>query len=77
MQRRAKTKSDRASLPVPEFDLLPVGCLPSRIHALDIEQVEQLIGYERNHAERIQVLDLLEHRRDQLRRHTLAAVPNE
>lgn len=43
--------------------------------------MQQLIGYERNHAERIQVLDLdldlLEHRRDQLRRHALAAVPNE
>ncbi|MFF0344730.1 hypothetical protein [Kribbella sp. NPDC004875] len=55
------------ALPVPDFDLLPAGSLPSRIRQLDIEQVEQLIGYERNHGERPRVLDLLEHRRDQIR----------
>ena len=56
-----------ASLPVPEFDLVPPGALESRVDALDIQQVEQLIGYERNHGERKQVLDVLNHRRDQLR----------
>ncbi|TCC08400.1 hypothetical protein [Kribbella soli] len=60
-------RSDRASLPVPEFDLLPARCLPSRIEALDIQQVEQLIGYERNHAHRIEVLNVLERKRSQLR----------
>jgi hypothetical protein len=29
--------------------------------------VEQLIGYERNHAQRLEVLNVLEHRRVQLR----------
>jgi hypothetical protein len=53
-------------LPVPEFDLLPAQSLPSRIQALDIQQVEQLIGYERNHAERVEVLNVLERRRGQL-----------
>jgi hypothetical protein len=67
MQTRVKTTSDRASLPVPEFDLVPARCLPSRIQALDIQQVEQLIGYERNHAHRAEVLGVLEHKRDQLR----------
>ncbi|TCC35305.1 hypothetical protein [Kribbella speibonae] len=55
------------SLPVPEFDLVPPGALAARIDALDIQQVEQLIGYERNHGAREQVLDLLSRRRDQLR----------
>jgi hypothetical protein len=67
MQPRAKMTSDRAALPVPEFDLLPAQCLSSRIHTLDIQQVEQLIGYERNHAQRVEVLDVLERRRGQLR----------
>jgi hypothetical protein len=67
MQSRVRMASDRASLPVPEFDLLPARCLPSRIQALDIQQVEQLIGYERNHAQRVEILNVLEHRRIQLR----------
>jgi hypothetical protein len=58
--------SHSSSLPVPEFDLVPAGSLPSRIQPLDIQQVEQLIGYERNHAQRAQVLQVLERRRDQL-----------
>ena len=55
------------SLPVPDFEVAPPGSLPPRISELDIEQVEQLIGYERNHGERARVLDLLERRRDQIR----------
>jgi hypothetical protein len=55
------------SLPLPEFDHLPVGSLAARIRSLDVQQVEQLIGYERNHAERVQVLGLLERRRDELK----------
>lgn len=55
-----------SSLPVPEFDLVPASAIPSRIQPLDIQQVEQLIGYERNHAQRAQVLQVLERRRDQL-----------
>ncbi|MET9272115.1 hypothetical protein [Kribbella sp. NPDC003557] len=52
---------------MPDFDLLPAAALPSRISGLDIEQVEQLIGYERIHGERSGVLRLLERRRDQIR----------
>jgi hypothetical protein len=67
MPNRVSRRSDRASLPVPEFDLLPARSLPSRIQALDIQQVEQLIGYERNHADRTEVLDVLERKRSELR----------
>jgi hypothetical protein len=56
----------QAALPLPDFDHLPAESLWARVSALDIQQVEQLIGYERNHGARVEVLDLLERRRDQL-----------
>jgi len=37
-----------------------------RVRSLDVQRVEQLIEYERNDAERVQVLNLLQRRRDQL-----------
>lgn len=55
------------SLPVPEFDLVPPDALVSRIQTLDLQQLDQLIGYERNHGERGKVLDLLQRRRRQVR----------
>lgn len=55
------------SLPLPDFDQLPVGSVAARIRSLDHRQVEELIQYERDHAGRVQVLELLRHRRDQLR----------
>ncbi|MEV0288796.1 MULTISPECIES: hypothetical protein [unclassified Kribbella] len=59
--------SGRGSLPLPEFEGVPAGALAGRIGTLDLQQVEQLIGYERNHGERGAVLEVLERRRDQLR----------
>ncbi len=56
----------QGALPLPDFDQLPVESLAARIRSLDIQQVEQLIGYERNHAERVEVLDLLERQRERL-----------
>jgi hypothetical protein len=56
-----------AALPLPDFDHIPFGSLAGRVRTLDIQQLEQLIGYERNHGQRILVLELLEHRRDELR----------
>lgn len=61
------------ALPLPDYDHIPFGSLSSRVRTLDIHQVEQLIGYERNHGERIAVLQMLEHRRDELR---AGAVPS-
>jgi hypothetical protein len=57
----------QAALPLPDYDHIPFGSLAGRVRTLDINQIEQLIGYERNHGERILVLELLEHRRDELR----------
>ena len=56
----------QAALPVSDFEHLQAGSLAPRLASLDLEQVEQLIGYERNHAHRAQVLEVLIHRRRQL-----------
>ncbi|TCC37434.1 hypothetical protein E0H75_40520 [Kribbella capetownensis] len=49
-----------------DFDDLQAGSVMSRVAALDLQQVEQLIGYERNHAHRAEVLEVLSQRRRQL-----------
>lgn len=62
------TTPDRhASLPFADYDHLPVRSVTSGIEWLDLEQLEQLLGYERNHAERTDVLELIEHRLDELK----------
>jgi hypothetical protein len=58
----------QGGLPLADYDHIPFGSLASRIRSLDIQQLEQLIGYEKIHGERILVLELLEHRRDELRK---------
>jgi hypothetical protein len=54
-------------LPLPDFDQLPTGSIGPRIRSLDLEQLEQLAGHERIHANRPQVLQVIEQRLDQLR----------
>jgi hypothetical protein len=58
--------NNQASLPLSDFDDLPAGSLGLQIASLDVQQVEQLIGYERNHAHRAQILEVLIRRRRQL-----------
>jgi hypothetical protein len=58
---------DHSDLPLPEFDHLPLGHLPARIAPLGSEQVQQLLGYEREHANRLPVVVVLEHRLEALR----------
>jgi hypothetical protein len=60
----------QGALPIPGFDHLPVDAVAEHLSSLDIQQVEQLIGYERNHLAREPVLDVLERRRDHLRLET-------
>jgi hypothetical protein len=57
---------NQASLPLSDFDDASAGSLGARVVSLDLQQVEQLIGYERNHAHRAQVLEVLTRRRRQL-----------
>ncbi|WBQ08335.1 hypothetical protein [Kribbella sp. CA-293567] len=57
---------DGGDLPLTDFDHLPFGSLTSRIRALDAGQLETLISYEREHSQRIAVLEALGHRLEAL-----------
>ena len=54
-------------LPLPDFDHLQGGALASRIRTLDAAGVQTLLDYERSHANRIQVVRLIENRLGALR----------
>jgi hypothetical protein len=49
-------------LPLPEYDNLPVGSIESRIRTLGEQGVRQLYDYEKAHANRVQVVQILERR---------------
>jgi hypothetical protein len=51
-------------LPLPDYDHLPVGSLEGRIRSLDADALGALLDYERAHADRLQVVMLLENRRE-------------
>ena len=54
-------------LPLPDYDELPLGTIESRVRALDADGVAALLDHERAHADRVQVVQLLEHRLERLR----------
>lgn len=45
-----------------KYDHIPIDHLPARIAPLTAEQLEQLIEYEREHRNRLPVLEVLERR---------------
>lgn len=49
-------------LPLPDYDGLPTGSIESRVRTLGEAQVRELLDYERAHANRIQVVQILERR---------------
>lgn len=49
-------------LPLPDYDNLPTGSIESRIRTLGEADVRTLLDHERAHADRIQVVQLLERR---------------
>ncbi|MDQ0767874.1 hypothetical protein QF031_000623 [Pseudarthrobacter defluvii] len=49
-------------LPLPDYDHLPVGTLPTRITGLDEAEVAQLVAYEKAHGNRLPILQVLEQR---------------
>jgi hypothetical protein len=59
--------ADRDSLPLPDFDHIPLGTLPSRISALDESGVQQLLDFEHEHGNRLPVVQVLERRIEALR----------
>lgn len=54
--------TDHDELPLPDYDHLQGGALASRIRTLDAAGVQTLLDYERSHANRVQVVSLMEHR---------------
>ncbi|MFE6409266.1 hypothetical protein ACFVOR_20345 [Streptomyces sp. NPDC057837] len=57
----------RKTLPLPDYDHLPIGGLESRVRSLSADEVEELLAYERSHADRLPVTELLGSRLEQLR----------
>lgn len=49
-------------LPLPDYDHIPLGNLEARITALDRPQLDQLLRYEREHGNRLPVVNILERR---------------
>jgi hypothetical protein len=52
----------RTDLPLPDYDHIPLGTLPSRISALDETAVRMLLAYEQEHGDRLPVAEVLRHR---------------
>ena len=50
--------------PGPDYDALPTGAIGSRIRTLDADGLTLLLEDERQHADRVQVVQLLEQRLD-------------
>ncbi|GER23072.1 hypothetical protein NCCP1664_15680 [Zafaria cholistanensis] len=57
---------EKNELPLPDYDHIPLGTLPSRIHGLDARGVSQLLDFERNHGNRLPVIQVLEQRLEAL-----------
>lgn len=56
----------RNTLPLPDYDHLPIGGLESRVRSLTAGEVEELLAYEQSHAHRVPVTELLTARLEQL-----------
>ena len=52
----------RDDLPLPDYNQLQVGSLTSRIRSLGAEDLQTLITYEKSHANRVQVMAVMQNR---------------
>lgn len=48
--------------PLPDFDVMTLGALRGHLRSLSVEQLQELLDYERGHQARPPVLHLVEHR---------------
>jgi hypothetical protein len=55
-----------AALPLPSYDTLSLASIRARLRSLDVAQLRTLIDYEATHAERPEVLGMLERRAEKL-----------
>jgi hypothetical protein len=61
------TPTSSRQLPLPDYDHLPTGSLQYRIRSLTLEELEQVLDYDRQHADRASVRTLIEARLQDLR----------
>lgn len=54
-------------LPLADYDHLPTGVLATHVRGLDEEGLTRILAYERAHGNRLPVVQLLEHRLQELR----------
>ena len=54
--------SERTDLPVEDYDHLPVGSLTSRIRSLNHADLTTLLAYEKAHANRFQIVRVMQNR---------------
>src|SRR4051812_5278064 len=59
--------TEPAALPLADYDHLAVGDLALRIRSLDAPDLETLLGYEREHAHRLPVVQALQARLEEVR----------
>ncbi|MGY1813070.1 hypothetical protein [Blastococcus sp. SYSU D00820] len=59
--------TEHDQLPLPDYDHLPVEGLTSRIRTLEAGELETVLEYERAHANRLQVVTIMENRLQSLR----------
>lgn len=57
----------RTTLPLPDYDHLPLGGLESRVRPLTAEEVEELLAHERTHADHPPITEVLTSRPEQLK----------
>jgi hypothetical protein len=60
------TAPDHSRLPLRDYDHLPLASLAQRIRSLTADQLSQLLGYEREHANRPAAVQIFERRLDEL-----------
>jgi hypothetical protein len=61
------TMTNRSTLPIPDYDHLPLGSLESRIRTLDEPGLEALLTHESQHGDRAPVMNVLRQRLEALR----------
>jgi hypothetical protein len=53
-------------LPIPDWDGLPFGELASHVRSLGADDLQALLAHEKEHADRVQVVQVLERRIDEV-----------
>ena len=67
----------QADLPLPDDDALSAGSIESRIRSLDVAELRRVLAYEQEHADRPQVVLVLEHRLTALETDEAEPVPGD